>query len=176
LWLQLKEGIGDEREGEDRVTLWIPLFRCSIIQKVSPLLYFNNNLKPTQNMQEIVQSTYSTFYILFFCFSTNPRPLPQTHTTTSTSKRILRTQYMDKILQALKSSNELFICTWISEAKLQMLLVSDNPVGFGKLFDAPVLVVAHKEFGVHWIWQWQILTLWSFSIPSKTIYFELCTI
>jgi hypothetical protein len=57
-----------------------------------------------------------------------------------------------------------------------MLLVSDNPVGFGKLFDAPVLVLAHKEFGVHWIWQWQILTLWSFSIPSKTIYFELCTI
>jgi hypothetical protein len=38
----------------------------------------------------------------------------------------------------------------ISEAKLQMLLVSDNnPVGFGKLFDAPVLVLAHKEFGVH---------------------------
>lgn len=43
---------------------------------ISPLLYFNNNLKPTQNMQEIVQSTYSTFLPLFFGFSTNPRPPP----------------------------------------------------------------------------------------------------
>lgn len=52
----------------------IQLFNYSII---SPLLYFNNNLKPTQNMQEIVQSTYSTFLsFFFFGFSTNPRPPP----------------------------------------------------------------------------------------------------
>ncbi len=54
----------------------IQLFNYSII---IPLLYFSNNLKPTQNMQEIVQSTYSTFLSFFFGFSTNPRP-PSTPT------------------------------------------------------------------------------------------------
>jgi hypothetical protein len=56
------------------VTLRIPLFSRSII---SPLLYFNNNLKPTQNMQGIVESTYIfNFFLSLFLFFNKSRPPP----------------------------------------------------------------------------------------------------
>ncbi len=67
------EGIGVEERVK---TLWIPLFSCSII---SPLLYFNNNLKPTQHMQEIIQR--KLFYPFFLVFQQTlllpPKPTQQ---------------------------------------------------------------------------------------------------